>query len=72
MTLGYTQLRAPFDGTVQARRVTAGDLVGPGQPLVEIEGGDLELQATLSEEEAPDSRSGNEPSSQGGVQGEAG
>ncbi len=50
--LGYTELRAPFDGTVQARRVNAGDLVGPGQPLVEVEGAELELQATLSEEEA--------------------
>jgi membrane fusion protein, multidrug efflux system len=50
--LGYTQLRAPFDGTVQARRVNVGDFVGPGQPLVDIEGADLELQATLSEDEA--------------------
>ena len=29
-TLGYTQLRAPFAGTVQARRVNAGDLGRPG------------------------------------------
>jgi RND family efflux transporter MFP subunit len=50
--LGYTQLLAPFDGTVQARRVNAGDFVGPGQPLVDLEGSQLELQATLSEEEA--------------------
>lgn len=50
--LGYTQLRAPFDGTVQARRVNAGDFVGPGQPLVDVEGSGLELQATLSEDEA--------------------
>jgi RND family efflux transporter MFP subunit len=50
--LGYTQLRAPFDGTVQARRVHAGDFVGPGQPLVDIEGAELELQATMSEDEA--------------------
>ena len=50
--LAYTQLRAPFEGVVQARRVSAGDFVGPGQPLVEIEGADLEVQATLSEEEA--------------------
>lgn len=52
--LGYTQLRAPFDGTVQARRVSAGDFVGPGQPLVDLEGADLELQASLSEDEAVD------------------
>ena len=51
-SLAYTQLRAPFDGVVQARRVSAGDFVGPGQPLVEIEGAGLEVQATLSEEEA--------------------
>jgi membrane fusion protein, multidrug efflux system len=50
--LAYTQLRAPFTGIVQARRVNAGDFVGPGQPLVEMEGSDLELQATLSEDEA--------------------
>lgn len=50
--LGYTQLLAPFDGTVQARRVSAGDFVGPGQPLVDLEGAQLELQATLSEDEA--------------------
>ncbi len=57
-TLGYTQLRAPFAGTVQARRVTAGDLVGPGQPILEIEGGALEIQATLSEAEAQGLRIG--------------
>ncbi len=51
-SVGYTQIRAPFDGTVQARRVNRGDLVGPGQPLVDLEGAGLELQATLSEEEA--------------------
>jgi RND family efflux transporter MFP subunit len=51
-TLGYTQLRAPFAGTVQARRVEPGDLVGPGQPLLELEGDGLELVATLSEREA--------------------
>ncbi len=51
-SLGYAQLLAPFDGIVQARRVSAGDFVGPGQPLVDIEGTQLELQATLSEDEA--------------------
>jgi RND family efflux transporter MFP subunit len=50
--LRYTSLRAPFDARVQARRVSAGDLVGPGQPLIELEGGGFELQATLSQEEA--------------------
>jgi RND family efflux transporter MFP subunit len=50
--LGYAQLRAPFDAIVQARRVEPGDLVGPGQPLLVLEGDALELQASLSEAEA--------------------
>jgi RND family efflux transporter MFP subunit len=57
-SLSYTQLRAPFDGVVQARRVSAGDFVGPGQPLIEIEGTGLEVQATLSEEEVGSLRIG--------------
>lgn len=51
-TLAYTELRAPFAATVQARRIEPGDLVGPGQPLVELEGDALELVATLSQDEA--------------------
>ncbi len=51
-SLAYAEIRAPFDATVQARRVNAGDLVGPGQPLVDLEGAGLEVQATLSEDEA--------------------
>lgn len=51
-TLAYTELRAPFAATVQARRIDPGDLVGPGQPLVELEGEALELHASLSEAEA--------------------
>jgi RND family efflux transporter MFP subunit len=51
-TLGYTEIRAPFAGTVQARRINAGDLVGPGQPLLELEGTELELVASLSDGEA--------------------
>jgi RND family efflux transporter MFP subunit len=50
--LRYTEIRAPFAGTVQARRVEPGDLVGPGQPLVVVEGSALELAASLSEGEA--------------------
>jgi membrane fusion protein (multidrug efflux system) len=50
--LGYAQIRAPFAGTIQARRVSAGDMVGPGQPLIELEGDELELQASLTEAEA--------------------
>jgi RND family efflux transporter MFP subunit len=51
-TLGYTEIRAPFAGTVQARRVHAGDLVGPGQPVIELEGSELEVLANLSDDEA--------------------
>jgi membrane fusion protein (multidrug efflux system) len=50
--LAYTEIRAPFAGTVQARRVNAGDLVGPGQPLLELEGSELEVVASLSGDEA--------------------
>jgi RND family efflux transporter MFP subunit len=51
-TLSYAELRAPFAGTVQARLVEPGDLVGPGQPLVVVEGDGLELVASLGEQEA--------------------
>lgn len=51
-SLAYTELRAPFDGTIQAKRVSAGDLVGPGQPLLEVQGAGLEVQASVSEDEA--------------------
>jgi RND family efflux transporter MFP subunit len=51
--LAYTQIRAPFAGVVQARRVNDGDFVGPGMPLVELEGqGAPELQGSVSEGEA--------------------
>jgi RND family efflux transporter MFP subunit len=46
--LAYAVLRAPFDGTVAARPANAGDVVSPGTPLIEIEGGaGLEVNATL-------------------------
>ena len=51
--LAYTQIRAPFAGVVQSRMVNEGAFVGPGQPLVEMEGqGDMELEGSLSEQEA--------------------
>jgi len=51
--IGYTQIRAPFSGVVQARRVNEGDFVGPGMPLVEMEGhGALEFTGSISETEA--------------------
>jgi multidrug efflux pump subunit AcrA (membrane-fusion protein) len=37
---------------VQARRVEPGDLVGPGQPILELEGDALELVASLAAAEA--------------------
>ena len=50
--LEYAQIRAPFAGTIQARRVEPGDLVGPGQPLLVLEGDALELTASVSEAES--------------------
>lgn len=51
--LAYAQIRAPFSGTVQRRDAQAGTFVGPGQPLITLEGaGSLELTASLSDTEA--------------------
>ena len=51
--LAYAQIRAPFTGTVQRRDAQAGAFVGPGQPLITLEGaGALELTASLSEAES--------------------
>ncbi len=50
--LSYTEIRAPYPATILSRRVNAGDMVGPGQPLVELEGDGLELVASLSEAES--------------------
>ena len=51
-SLAQLEIRAPFSGIVQARRVNAGDFVAPGQPLLELEGNELEVVASVSEEEA--------------------
>ena len=57
--IGYTQLRAPFAGVVQARMVDEGAFVGPGAPLVTVEGqGAMELDGSLSEAEAKGLRIG--------------
>jgi biotin carboxyl carrier protein len=56
--LSYTELRSPFDALVQAKRVTAGDLVMPGEPLLELEGSGLELLASLSGDEVARVRAG--------------
>ena len=71
-SLQYTELRAPFAGFVQARRVEPGDLVGPGQPLVTVEGAALELAASLSEDEARELAVGSHLRFQaGGLDGDA-
>ncbi len=49
--VAYTEIRAPFDGIVQSKRVQPGDLVTPGQPLLELVGGGLEIAVSVSEEE---------------------
>ncbi len=36
--MGYSVIRAPFDGLVARKMVEAGDLAAPGMPLIEIEG----------------------------------
>ncbi len=47
-SLSFAVVRAPFAGTLARRQVDVGDVVSPGQPLVEIEAaGGLELVATL-------------------------
>lgn len=44
----YATLLAPFAGRVATRHVEYGDIVTPGQPLVELEGdGALEVRATI-------------------------
>lgn len=35
--LGYTRVRAPFDGVVTAKRAQVGDLATPGMPLLELD-----------------------------------
>ena len=50
--IAYTQIRAPFSGVIQSRKVNEGDFVAPGTPLLDLMGeGDQELVATLSESE---------------------
>lgn len=71
--LAYTQIRAPFAGLVQSRKVNEGDFVGPGMPLVELVGdGEQELVATVSEDEAKGLKAGAKVAFESeGVQGEA-
>lgn len=51
--IGFTQIRAPFSGVVQSRKVNDGDFVGPGMSLIDLEGsGELELTGTVGQAEA--------------------
>jgi RND family efflux transporter MFP subunit len=48
--LGYTHLRAPFDGVVTERKVDPGALATPGTPLLTIEkAGRLRLEVSVDE-----------------------
>jgi len=59
--IGFTRIRSPFAGVVQARRVSEGDFVAPGMPMVEVEGqGALEFTGSVSEGEAKGLRIGQE------------
>jgi len=71
--IAYTQIRAPFSGVVQSRKVSEGDFVGPGMPLLELVGdGEQELVATVSEREAKGLRLGSKvPFTAEGANGEA-
>ena len=52
--LGYTVIRAPFDGMVARKFVAAGDLASPGVPLIEVDGADaFQVEAGI-----PDSLAG--------------
>jgi RND family efflux transporter MFP subunit len=48
-TRGFAEVRAPFDGVVNARMVDPGAMAGPGSPLLSIQGGDLRLEAVVPE-----------------------
>jgi RND family efflux transporter MFP subunit len=48
--LSYTVVKAPFDGVITERKVEAGELASPGQPLLEMEDPHrLRLEATVAE-----------------------
>lgn len=50
--MAYTQIKAPFTGTITAKFVKQGDMANPGQPLISIEGqGGLEVAALIPESE---------------------
>lgn len=48
--LSYTEIKAPFAGVVTEKKVEAGELASPGQPLLKIEDPErLRLEATVAE-----------------------
>ena len=49
--LGFTQIDSPVDGVVAQRWVDAGDLALPGQPVLQIHGGDFDFVAAIRESE---------------------
>ncbi|WP_340694927.1 efflux RND transporter periplasmic adaptor subunit [Hydrogenobacter thermophilus] len=48
--LGYTTLKAPFNGYVAYKKVDVGDLASPGAPLLVIEKPPYKLEVSLPEE----------------------
>lgn len=48
--LSYTAVKAPFDGVITEKKVEAGELASPGQPLLKMEDSQrLRLEATVAE-----------------------
>jgi len=51
--LAYVVLKAPYKGTIAARRVHLGDVVSPGTPLLDLEAdGTFEIRATVDAQAA--------------------
>jgi RND family efflux transporter MFP subunit len=58
-TLDYTQIRAPFDGVVTAKKAEAGSLATPGMPILTVEDVRLyRLEATVNEDDLRHVRNG--------------
>lgn len=51
--LAYASLAAPFDGRIVRRFADPGSMAGPGAPLLEIEGGEYRLEASIPESVLP-------------------
>ncbi len=50
--LSYTLVKAPFDGVITEKKVEAGELASPGQPLLKMEDPrQLRLEATVAEKD---------------------